>query len=191
MTKFTALPTIHLPSDKSMSKPRPLGLLHLDDSAREIYVDYNQKRCRTITQSDKLEYAEYIMQRDSTHELVVEDNRRYVVGILSTSDMMGPKALTAANTQRIHHDDLLVNAVMTPLFNTAIIDESILVHAKIGHIIATMNDHKTKFLLVAKHTNDDYELCGLFSLVAISHLLHKDVVKAAGISDSVLDLKHK
>jgi CBS-domain-containing membrane protein len=191
MTKFTALPTIRIPNNQSMKKPRPLGLLDLEDSADEIYMDYHLKRCRTITQSDKLEYAEYLMQRDSAHELVVEDNDRHVVGILSTSDLMGPKALTAANNQRIHHNDLLVKAVMTPLSHIPIMDEAILVHAKVGHIITTINEHQAKFLLVAKQVNASYELSGLFSLVAISHLLHKDVAKAVGISDSILDLKQK
>jgi hypothetical protein len=191
MAKFTALPTISVPSDKTITKPRPIGLLHLEDPASEIYIDYSQKRCRIVTQSDKLAYAEYVMQRDSTHELIVEDNDRHVVGVLNTGDVMGPKALTAANKQRVHHDDLLVKAVMTPVDKTPIIDAGILVHAKVGNIIATINDSKARFLLVAKESEGAYELCGLFSLIHISQVLHKDVAKAAGISDSILDLKDK
>ena len=191
MAKFTALPTVNFDNSKSMSKPRPIDLIHLEDPATTIYTDYNQKRCRIVSQSDKLEYAEYIMQRDSTHELVVEDSDRVVVGILSTTDVMGPKALTAANKQRVHHDDLTVKAVMTPLDKTPIIDAGILVHAKVGNIIATMNDRKAKFLLVSKETKDGYELAGLFSLVTISQQLHKDVAAAAGLTESLLDLKNK
>lgn len=191
MAKFTALPTIELTNKKAMSKPKPIDLIHLEDPATAIYTDYSQKRCRIVSQSDKLEYAEYIMQRDSTHELVVENNDRQVVGILSTTDVMGPKALTAANKQRVHHDDLTVKAVMTPLDNTPVIDTGILVHAKVGNIIATMNNKKAKFLLVAKTSGEGHELCGLFSLVSISQQLHKDVAAAAGITDSLLDLKNK
>jgi CBS domain-containing protein len=189
MAKFTALPLVSM--DSNLNKPRPVGLLHLEDPATEVYVDFAESRCRAVSQSDKLEYAEYILQRDRSHELIVEDNDRHVVGILSTTDVIGPKALTAASKQRVAHDELLVKAVMTPLEQIPVIDNGILVHAKIGNIIKTMNENKAKFLLVVKESDDGHELCGLFSLLSISQQLHRDVAKAAGIPESILELKNQ
>lgn len=191
MTHFSALPTVALSDNQSIQKPQPFDLLQLDDKASEIYIDYSEKRCRIVSQSDKLEYAESVMQRDRTHELVVEDNDRGVVGILSTTDVTGPKALTAANKQRVHHDDLTVKAVMTPVDKIPAMDEGILVHAKVGNIIATMNEHKARLMLITKEIDGGLQLCGIFSLISISQQLHKDVAKQAGISDSLLDLKQQ
>lgn len=189
MTNFTALPIVDVHS--KLAKPRPIGLLHLEDAATEIYLDFSQSRCRYVSETDKLEYAQQILQRNGSHELIVEDNDRHVAGIISTTDVIGPKALTAANTQRVGHDELLVKAVMTPLKCIPIICADILVHAKIGHVVRTMNDNKASFLLVAKKTNEGYELCGLFNLIHISQQLHQDVARAAGIPSNILELKNR
>jgi CBS-domain-containing membrane protein len=175
MTKFTALPTVSV--GKDLIKPRPVGLLDLENNASEVYLNFMETRCRSVSEGDKLEYAEYILQRDRRHELVVENKDRHVVGILSTTDVISPKAVAAANNQRIQHDEVLVKAVMTPLEQIPAIDVGILVHAKIGNIIVTMNEQKAKFLLVTQKTSEGHELCGLFSLIHISQQLHKDVAK--------------
>lgn len=180
MTTFSSLPLIDLAPDQNIGKPRPFSLLQLEDSIEAVYVDFSKQRCRCIDPSEKLSYAERIMDRDCAHELLVEQDQ-VIIGVLGINATRGPKAMKLAEKQRTTHDKLLTKHVMTPINEIPVISESVLKHAKIGNLVSTMNDQKARYLLVADSTN---RLVGLCSIDTISHALHKNVAASAGLSSS-------
>ena len=175
MAHYQALPTFDPQSStqEALTKPWAMDILHLDDPATDAWVDYKTNRCRVIAQTDTLQYAEHVIQRDACHELFVENTEGGIVGILSLRELHGPHAMEVAAKQLINHDNILVKSIMIPLSKLPMMEASIFAHAKIGNVLATLDAFKANFLLILADAagEDSMQLCGLLNRHTIKQRL--------------------
>lgn len=176
MAKFETLPTIafkHAPC----AKPTELPLVvHLDDPALNVMIDFNHTKPLTISPNKPIDEALEEMKISGVHMLLVLDQDANVMGLISTEDILGEKPINIIQEGRVTRGEILVKQVMIPESEIMAFDIDTLLLAKVGNVINTLKKLKEHYALVLKFSKDKSRLvCGLFSSSQISKQLHADV----------------
>ena len=82
---------------------------------------------------------------------------------------------------------------MLPQAELSALDIDELHHAKVVHIIETMHDHKSYYILVIKTDKETKKqhIVGLFATSQISKQLHKEITDSLGSVLSITELKKR
>lgn len=179
MTQYQPLPTLsnQLLSREPIERPEFGSILHLDDPATRAAQSYAHSHVYTIRADDTLAYAQAAMKRDARHDTFVQNSDCQLIGLLSSSDTIGPKAIKMAAKHRTHHDELLAHTLMTKLDEIPCISEGVLKHAKVGNIVSTLNHHKSQFLLIASDQSNQ-QIVGLFNRLDLCERLKPEEAKS-------------
>ena len=127
----------------------------------------------------------------NTHLLLVIDQERAVIGMITTEDILGEKPLKVSQQRFIKHTEVLVRMVMTPQNKIPVIDTAELQFAKVGDVIETLHHLKQHDALVIENDADTGKqiVRGLFSLSQISKQLSEDVTFDLSQAQSILEMK--
>src|SRR3990167_4487356 len=145
---FEPLPVIKLNENNTYSHPpQAPEFVYLTDPAIDIMIDFSKVNPLITTPEHSIDQANIDMKFSGTHiMLVIEFNT--VVGVVSSEDILGEKPMRIAQERRIRRDEILVRAVMTPQEELMAIDYKEFRHAKIGHVLATLTEHKQHYALI-------------------------------------------
>ena len=112
------------------------------------------------------------------HWLIIVDENHEPAGILSSKDVLGTKPTKVIQDLKITRDKLCNKMIMTPITDVPCMDEDLLKHAKVGHIVETMKEAGATYLLVVKKHEEGHQICGLFYKLQINSQLHDSVFVA-------------
>lgn len=178
MPKYQALPTTTIHSNGIMLQTHELPeLVHLDDSALSVMIDYTKTPPHTITPSDTMDHAIHEMEVSGVHLLLVMNDEGHFQGILSSEDVWGEKPIQLIQERRIHRDQVLVKMIMVPYTQITALTIDIVDSATVGHIVKTLSEHKQHYALVIEPCSDKsiQLIRGIFTLSQISKQLHTDI----------------
>ncbi len=178
MRQYSALP--HRPL-------RPLTRFHaprqnlppqvtLDDPAVTVMTDFQKVTAFTIDPDVSVDTAARVMRRRSVNLLLVVDVGNHVLGIVTSNDLLGEKTLQCISTRGIAREDALVRDIMTPESRLEVITMDDVLHAHVGHVVATLKATGRRHAVVVDEDASGHQvLRGLFAASQLAQQLGEPV----------------
>lgn len=169
-------PLLHRPlaSGAHFQSPSyPSGRVRLDTSALEVMTDFRQVAAATIDPDAPLDAANRFMIRRGVRLLLVTDDRREILGLITATDILGERPVKFAIDRGVKRQDILVRDIMTPRERLEVLSYADTATAEVGHIVATLKAAGRQHALVAESADGGTRemVRGVFSLSQIARQL--------------------
>ena len=144
----------------------------LDDPALQVMTDLRSVTAVIILSGDSVDEAHARMIQRGVRLLLVVDQNRQVVGVITASDILGEKPMQVITQRGIRRQELLVRDVMTPQNRLEVLDANDVRTAKVGHVVATLRQSGRQHALVVESSGSARQIVrGLFSATQIARQL--------------------
>ncbi|MDP2823991.1 MAG: CBS domain-containing protein [Sulfuritalea sp.] len=178
MRKYSALPSRPLrPGTRFHSPSQTLPpRVALDDPAIAVMTDFQKVTAFTIDPDVSVDTAARVMRRRNVHLLLVVDVDNHVLGIITSNDLLGEKTLQCISARGIAREDALVRDIMTPENRLEVIGIDDVLHAHVGHVVATLKaTGRRHAAVVDEDASGRQVLRGLFAASQLARQLGKPV----------------
>jgi CBS domain-containing protein len=147
--------------------------VRIDSPALAVMTDLRQIPAATIDLDAPLDAANRFMIRRGVRLLLVTDDERDVLGLITSNDVLGEKPVQFALERGIKRQDIHVRDIMTPRERLEVLLHSDLVHAEVGHVVATLKYAGRQHALVVDQGEDGktQTVRGIFSATQIARQL--------------------
>jgi len=172
---FTLEPAARVPVARVSPPPR----VTLDSPALSVMTDFSQVPAATVERDASLEMANDFMRRRGVRALLVVDGDLGVIGIVTTTDVLGEKPIKLALERGVERNDVQVADIMTPRDLIELLSYSEIRQARVGHIVATLKQAGRQHFLVGEHLAGAVRVRGIFSLSQIARQLGVDLQPAS------------
>lgn len=147
-----------------------------ESAAIEVMTDLRQVTPVTIGSFAGIEQANRTMIAYGVRALFVADDHRRVLGLITSTDVLGEKPMQLTQQRGIRHGEVLVRDIMTPEEHLEAIDLAVVLHARVGDIVATLKQSGRRHALVVNESVErtaggGQMVCGIFSLTQIARQL--------------------
>jgi CBS domain containing-hemolysin-like protein len=155
----------------TLAQPAP-NPVTMDSPALEVMTDLTRVAAVTIEPSTSLLDANEYMIARAVRSLFVIAPDGHVLGLVTTSDILGERPVRVSHSRGIRRNELLVSDVMTPIEAIVAIPMEDVRAAKVGHIVATLKQAGRHHELVAEMlANGQARIRGIFSASQIARQL--------------------
>lgn len=157
------------PKTAGYHQPSTFTSVTMDSPAMCVMTDLRQVTAATITPEATLAEATKTMISRGVRLLLVVDLNDDVVGLITARDTQGDRPIKLVQERGCKHSDLHVSDLMVPRENIDVLSVSEVLHAKVGHIVATLKDWGRQHALVADKdpTTHITRIRGIFSATQI------------------------
>jgi len=145
----------------------------IDSPALAVMTDLRQIQAATIDLEAPLDAANRFMIRRGVRLLLLTDDDRQVLGLITSNDVLGEKPVQFALERGIKRQEIRVRDIMTPRERLEVLLYADLVHAEVGHIVATLKHAGRQHALVIDVSGDGkvQAVRGIFSASQIARQL--------------------
>ena len=144
----------------------------LEDPALQVMTDLKAVTAVIVLSGDALDEAHRRMIQRGVRLLLVVDQDRRVVGVITATDVLGEKPMRVIAQRGVRRQELLVRDVMSPQETLEVLDLAQVRSAKVGHIVATLKRSGRQHALVIEQDAAGQQcLRGLFSATQIARQL--------------------
>ena len=166
MRQYSALPNRPLRPHTSFHRPGQAlpPRVTLEDPAVAVMTDFQKVTAFTIDPDVSVDTAARVMRRREVHLLLVVDVENSVLGIITSNDLLGAKTLQCIGARGISREDALVRDIMTPENRLDVISMDDVLHAHVGHVVASLKDKGRQHAAVVDEDASGHQILrGLFS----------------------------
>lgn len=156
-------------------EPQPLERL-LAEPALTAMTDLTRVSAVTVRADELLDVAHQRMLERRVRMLFAVDHAGFVVGLVTSNDVLGEKPMQIVRERGVRHDEIRVQDIMTPADAVEAIDIEDLGGARVGDIVETMRAHGRQHALVMRRDAAGPQICGVFSAADLSRRLGVPVV---------------
>jgi len=136
----------------------------LEDPALNVMTDLKNVSVITVRAKTPMEKAHAKMKRYGVRTLLVLDDTDKVLGLLTTTDILGEKPMRFLQNMGGTHSDILVRDIMTPQRELEVLSMQDVMVAKVGHILATLKASGRQHAMVVEESpNFPQAVRGIFS----------------------------
>jgi CBS domain-containing protein len=181
LRNYVPLDSVSLDSSVTYAQPSHLKLqpVSLDDPATKSMTDFRVATAVVILPGDTVAEAHRRMILRGVRLLLVVDQDRRVVGIVTATDILGEKPLQVVVHRGIQREELLVRDIMTPQQQLEALRYEDVRAAKVGHIVSTLRHAGRQHTLVLERGEDGRHFVrGLFSITQIARQLGVNIQTA-------------
>jgi CBS-domain-containing membrane protein len=171
---YTPLPFTLLRAGSGYAQPAQVvpERVTLDDPALSVMTDLRALGAVIILSGDSVEEAHRRMIQRGVRLLLVVDQNRQVVGVITATDLLGEKPMQAVTQRGIRREELLVRDIMTPQDQLEAIDLDDVRASRVGHIVATLKQSgRQHAVVVEQDATRGHVVRGLFSATQIARQL--------------------
>jgi len=144
----------------------------LDDSALQVMTDLESTTAVIILPADTVDEAHTRMIQRGVRLLLVVDENRNVLGIVTATDILGEKPVQVAVQRGTGRGEIQVRDIMTPQERIEVLDLAALRGAKVGHVVATLSKAgRQHAVVVERDRHGGQTVRGLFSATQIARQL--------------------
>jgi len=144
----------------------------LDDSAVQVMTDFASTTAIIILPADTVDEAHSRMIQRGVRLLLVVDENRNVLGIVTATDILGEKPVQAAVQRGAKRGEIQVRDIMTPHERIEVLDLAAVRSARVGHVVATLRKTGRQHAVVVERDNRGQQVVrGLFSATQIARQL--------------------
>ena len=134
----------------------PLRSVNLDSAALDVMTDLKRVQAVTIGPDATLNAANRAMVRNAVRSLLVADEKRCILGVITSTDTLGEKPMQIVRERGIRHEEVRV--------------------AEVGHVVATLKRTGRQHALVAEESASGRQMVrGIFSASQISRQLGMEI----------------
>jgi CBS domain containing-hemolysin-like protein len=192
--EYTVLTVTNLSPEQAVAEYVYLpSIVHMDDPAIEAMIDFHSSQPLMFNTSMAMPDARHILENSDYHIGLVFDDKHQLVGLLSLEQILSQHTVSLLEEARVARKDLQVKHVMSPLEKVAAVDFNKLQHAKVGHVVATLQKLQAFYLVV--YTNEANEeksmVRGVFLASNMSKMLGKHLSINPAEAKSVAELTKK
>ncbi|MBZ0132216.1 MAG: CBS domain-containing protein [Rhodocyclaceae bacterium] len=151
---------------------QPGNKVTLDSPATDVMTDLKHVQIVTIGPDATLVSANKAMTRNSVRSLLVADEKRCILGIITSTDILGEKPMQVVRDRGVLHEEVKVRDIMTPRDRLEVLDMKDVRAAEVGHVVATLQWAGRQHALVAEEDMSGRQMVrGIFSTTQISQQL--------------------
>lgn len=147
----------------------------LASPAVEVMTDLQQVKAAMVVPQASLHEAEQTMIYQGVRMLFVVTTMPMVEGLITTTDLRGDLALRMVTERGLHHDELTVADVMTPIDALDAIDLADLRIASVSNVIATLKAKGRNHLLVVERDDGAQRVRGVISRAQVERQLGQPI----------------
>ena len=152
-------------------QPMP-PLVTLKSPAIEVMTDLNRVGAATITADVPIATAEKSMKVHAVRSLMVIDEARRLLGVITATDLLGEKPLKLSWERGLRRGEITVRHLMTPADRLDVIEMDNVRLACVGNVLETLRQSARQHALVVDRTTDGHHLVrGVFSTTQIARQL--------------------
>ena len=148
------------------AKPEQIMPAHVEPSnpAMDVMTDLGRVSAATITPSETIDHALQVMIKKGVRLLLVEDHDHGIIGLITATDIQGEKPMRLVQETSVHHSDIIVGDLMTPINQAEIIDMDIVRRSHVGDVVRTLTqDSRQHALVVEQKEGEEAVIRGIFS----------------------------
>jgi CBS-domain-containing membrane protein len=135
-------------------------------------TDFRAITAIIVLSGDALDEAHRRMIQRGVRLLLVVDQDRRVVGVITATDILGEKPMRVIAQRGVRRDEVLVRDVMTSQALLEVLDLGAVRAAKVGHIVATLQGTgRQHALVVEQDASGRQTVRGVFSATQIARQL--------------------
>jgi CBS domain-containing protein len=154
--------------------PAPVREVHFGSPAIDVMTDLTKVPAITIDSSSTIDEANRTMIARGVRALFVVDDDPVLLGIITSTDILGEKPIQLARERGIRHDEVTVRDIMTPdeLLEAMAFDD--VLRARVGDVVATLRLSGRQHALVVERAPADAHrqiVRAIFSLTQIARQL--------------------
>jgi len=143
-----------------------------EDAAATVMTDLTRVTAIIVLPGDSVNEAHRRMIQRGVRLLLVVDQDRKVLGLLTALDILGEKPLLAAAERGLRREELQVRDVMTAQERLEVLSMSDVRTAKVGHIVATLKKAgRQHAVVVDRDAHGRQVVRGLFSATQVARQL--------------------
>lgn len=171
--KYPALASVSLARGAGYAQPSQpeLKQVSLDDPAIGVMTDFRRITAVIILPGDSVNEAHRRMIQRGVRLLLVVDQDRRVVGLVTASDVLGEKPMQVVSQRNVPREDLIVRDIMTPHENLDALKLEDVRAASVGHVVTTLRQAGRQHTLVVETEAGRQVVRGLFSATQIARQL--------------------
>ena len=178
MRQYSALPQRPLrPCTRFQSPGHVLPpRVTMEDPAVAVMTDFQKVTAFTIDPDVSVDTAARVMRRRNVHLLLVVNVENHVLGIITSNDLVGEKTLQCISARGIAREDALVRDIMTPEARLEVISIEDVLHAHVGHVVATLKATGRRHAAVVDEDASGHQILrGLFAASQLARQLGEPV----------------
>ena len=126
-----------------------LERVRIDAPALSVMTDLRQIPVATIDLEAPVDAANRFMIRRGVRLLLVSDDERRVLGLITANDILGEKPVQFALERGIKRQDIRVRDIMTVYERLEVLHYADLLRAEVGHVVATLQHAGRQHALVS------------------------------------------
>ena len=144
----------------------------VDDAALSVMTDLMRATAVIILPGDTVDEAHRRMIQRGVRLLLVVDQDRKVVGLVTATDILGERPVLAASERGLLREEVMVRDIMTPQERLEVLDMAEVRAAKVGHVVATLRKAgRQHAVVVDRDARGRQTVRGLFSATQIARQL--------------------
>lgn len=174
LRNYTALNFSTLRPDSGFCQPAQAvpQRVGFDDAAEIVMTDLKQVSAVLIRPGDGIDEANRRMIQRGVRLLLVIDEHRKVLGIITATDILGEKPLQAITERGCRREEILVRDIMTSRSRLEVLRMEDVRGSKVGHIVATLRKAGRQHALAIDIDASGLQTVrGLFSVTQIARQL--------------------
>ena len=165
-----------------MSEPAATTPVTLKSPAIEVMTDLRRVGAVTVKADTPINTAEQSMKLHGVRSLIVVDERRGVLGVITATDILGEKPLALTFERGFRRHEITVQQIMTPSERLDVIEMDSVLLASVGNVLETLKQSARQHALVVDRAEDGRHMIrGIFSTSQIARqlgiTLHTDAVR--------------
>ena len=148
--QFQAIPIGELGENAGFRRPTQAQAARVtrDSPALEVMTDLLRATPATIRPQAPIGGANQFMISRGVRLLLVVDDRESVLGVLTSTDILGEKAIRVAMERSLKRDELTVGDLMTPAAQVEVLALADVEGARVGHVLETLRKAGRQHALV-------------------------------------------
>jgi len=150
----------------------------LDDPAIVVMTDLKKVSAVTIRPEISIEIANQRMKQRGVRMLLVTDDQEHIIGIITSTDLQGPKPMKLIQQRGGVYRDIQVRDIMTGHDQLEVLCMEDVDKAVVGQVVATLQQSGRQHALVADRLPGEeraQSLRGIFSAAQIARQLDSDL----------------
>lgn len=178
MRNYAPLAVRSLPQRAGFQQPaaKAAPRLSLDDPALAVMTDLKQVVAVTIDPEASIEHAMRVMVRRNVRLLLVVNVDNEIVGLITSTDLLGEKPLLYLQEHGGRRGDIQVRDIMTPHERLEAVAFEDVRAARVGHVLGTLQHSRRQHALVVDADEQGNPMVrGIFSASQLARQLGQTV----------------
>jgi CBS-domain-containing membrane protein len=172
--EFNALPVVTIAAGTGILQPAQIlpDRVRLESPAMDSMTDLRRTAAVVVRAGDSVVHARERMRNRGVRMLFCVDITGRIEGLVTLNDMLGERPVLAARQNGVPVSELLVRDIMTPRIRLEAFRAEDVLHARVGHVLASLRASGRQHALVVESNPDGSQAVrGVFSATQIERQL--------------------